>query len=371
MADDLAKVEEIQLTGSPYSVDLEVYRGEEGKRGAYIIPGSGNPSEYFDVTTQTYTFPDPTGAEEELVSQLYDWYIDLDTTSTTYLSTFQLKKTNVWEQIFKVIPNVYNTNRMLNFVNGTATTNVIVPKETLLLSQKFGQNFNLASLVVNLDVDIENPPPGLPYPVMSSAIAGTPTFDGTNYTFPITINASQVMPGTNLVTNPSFETNTTRWSINGSATFSRVTTQNYVGLASAKLVASALLGRLIYDGTSSGIVANTSYTFSAWVKGESGKSVSIGIVYTDSANGVIGTATYSTPVISTGSWQRITYTTTSPSSPTPTGFYLAVRNETSGAHTFYVDAVQLEVGSTATEYFDTNPSPINSPRTAHISISVI
>lgn len=194
MADDLAKVEEIQLTGSPYSVDLEVYRGEEGKRGAYIIPGSGNPSEYFDVTTQTYTFPDPAGAEEEIVAQLYDWYIDLDTGSTTYLSTFQLKKTNIWEQIFKVIPNVYNTNRVLSFTAGVATTNVVVSNQTLLLQQQFGQNFNLANLSVNLDIDIENPYPGTPYPVMTSFTAGEPTYASGFYTFPITIVASQLHP---------------------------------------------------------------------------------------------------------------------------------------------------------------------------------
>ena len=194
MADDLAKVEQIQLTGSPYSIDLEVYRGPEGERGAYIIPGSGNPSNYFDISTQTYTFPDPTGAEEELAAQLYDWYIDLDTNSETYLSTFQLKKTNVWEQIFKVIPNVYNTNRVLVFVNGVATTNVVVSDNTLLLEQKFGANFNLANLSVNLDIDIENPYPEVPYPVMTSFTTGEPTYASGFYTFPITIVASQLHP---------------------------------------------------------------------------------------------------------------------------------------------------------------------------------
>lgn len=194
MADDLAKVEQIELTGSPYSIDLEVYRGPEGERGAYIIPGSGNPSEYFDISTQTYTFPDPTGAEEELVAQLYDWYIDLDTNSVTYLSTFQLKKTNVWEQIFKVIPNVYNTNRVLSFTSGVAMTNVVVSDQTLLLEQKFGENFNLANLSVNLDIDIENSYPGTPYPVMSSFTAGEPTYSSGSYTFPITIVASQLHP---------------------------------------------------------------------------------------------------------------------------------------------------------------------------------
>lgn len=253
MADDLAEVTSIQLTDAPASIQLDVYRGSEGNRGAYIIPGSGNPSSYFDVTTQTYTFPDPTGAEDELVAQLYDWYLDLETTSPTYMSTFQLKKTNQWEQIFKVIPNVYNTNRVLLFVSGATTTNIVVPKETLLLSQKFGDqtqtnNFNIfripsstdttstvasevamlalsgqavgnyayrsdrsqffrlvslpasdigswqEELSINMDIDIENPPPGTPYPVMSSFIVGKPTYNGTAYTFPVSIVGSQLHP---------------------------------------------------------------------------------------------------------------------------------------------------------------------------------
>lgn len=253
MADDLAKVEQIELTNSPDSIEVDVYRGAEGKRGAYIIPGSGNPSNYFDIATQSYTFPDPTGAEEELVAQLYDWYIDLETTSETYLSTFQLKKTNIWEQIFKVIPNTYNTNRVLAFTSGATSTNVIVSDNTLLLSQKFGDqsqtgNFNIyriptsldttstvssesamlalsgqsvgnyayrtdksqffrltslpasdigswqPELSINVDVDIENPIPNTPYPVISSFVLSKPTYDGTNYTFPISIVGSQLHP---------------------------------------------------------------------------------------------------------------------------------------------------------------------------------
>ncbi len=253
MADDIAPITEIQVTDAPASVDLQLYRGPEGPRGAYIIPGSGNPANYFDVTTQTYNFPDPTGAEEELVAQLFDWYLDLKTTSDTYLSTFQLKKENVWEQIFKVIPNVYNTNRILTFTSGAISTNVVVSKNTLLLSQKFGdqtqtsnfdvfripgssdttytvasqsamlalssatvghyayrsdksQFFRLKSLPysvidnwqpelsINADIDIENLAPGVPYPVMSSFVLSKPTYNGTNYTFPISIVGSQLHP---------------------------------------------------------------------------------------------------------------------------------------------------------------------------------
>jgi len=253
MADDILPITEIQVTDAPSSVELSLYRGPEGPRGAYIIPGSGHPSTYLDVATQTYTFPDPTGAEDELVAQLYDWYLDLSVTSETYMSTFQLKNSNVWEQIFKVIPNVYNTSRVFLFVSGQTTTSVVVPKETLLLSQKFGDqtqtsNFDIfripgsgetvstvasesamlalsgqtvgnyayrsdrsqfyrlintpasllsswqAELSINLDMDLENPYPETPYPVMSSFVLGKPTYDGSDYTFPMTFAGSQLHP---------------------------------------------------------------------------------------------------------------------------------------------------------------------------------
>jgi hypothetical protein len=253
VADEIAKLEEIEIIGSPSSVSLEVYRGPEGARGAYIIPGSGSPSNYFDIATQQYIFPDPTGAEEELAAQLYDWYIDLETTSPTYNSTFQLKKNNQWEQIFKVIPNSYSTNKVLLFVSGATNTSIVISKDTLLLSQKFGnqsdtnnlsifriptstdtvstissesqmlaltgqsvgsyayrsdrsQFFRLKAtpstdinnwqeeISINLDLDIENPIPETPYPVMSSFIIGKPEFDGDEYTFPISIVASQLHP---------------------------------------------------------------------------------------------------------------------------------------------------------------------------------
>ena len=194
MSDDIAELQSITLTNAPASISVDVYRGLEGNRGAYIIPGLGNPSTYFDISTKSYMFPDPTGAEEKIVAQLYDWYLDLSPVSPTYMSTFQLKKNGTWEQIFKVIPNVYNTNRVISFTGGVATTNVVVSDETLLLEQKFGNNFNIANLSVNLDIDIENMYPGVPYPVMSSFTAGVPTYSGGLYTFPITIVASQLHP---------------------------------------------------------------------------------------------------------------------------------------------------------------------------------
>ena len=192
MADDIAEITEITLSDGPSSVDVGVYNGVTGARGTWVIPGSGNPANYYDPVRQKYIYDDPTNALPELVAQFYDWYIDLEPTSETYLATFQLKETGQWERIFKVVPNTYHTNRVLTFTAGVASTNVIVSKNTLLLEQKFGNDFDLSSLDINLDLDIENIAPEFPYPVISSFIIGTPTSNSTTYTFPITITASQI-----------------------------------------------------------------------------------------------------------------------------------------------------------------------------------
>ena len=194
MADDIAEITEITLSDGPSSVDVGVFNGVTGARGTWVIPGSGNPANYYDPVRQKYVYDDPTNALPELVAQFYDWYLDLDTSSPTYLATFQLKETGQWEKIFKVVPNTYNTNRVLTFTGGVATTSVVVLKETLLLEQKFGNNFNLSNLDINIDIDLESIAPDLPYPVMPSFTVGTVTSDSTTYTFPLTIVATQVHP---------------------------------------------------------------------------------------------------------------------------------------------------------------------------------
>ncbi len=49
-------------------------------------------------------------------------------------------------------------------------------------------------LSINADIDLENPPPNDLLPIISSFKLGMPTYDGSDYTFPITINGSQLNP---------------------------------------------------------------------------------------------------------------------------------------------------------------------------------
>ena len=248
MSDDLAQVTEIVVTNAPSSVVVESYLGPEGNRGAYVIPGLGSPSTYdFD---NAYIL-DTEGKPKSITPQLFDWFVNLNPTDPDYLTIFILDKDNVWQPGFKVIPNTHNTNRVLSFLNGAAITNVVVSKNTLRLSQEFGDQTNRsdlsifripdqddnvttvsseaamlaissptaldyayrsdrsqffrlkdtpataidnwqAELSINLDIDIENPLPNTPYPVLSAFVLDKPTFDGDDYTFPIAVKVTQL-----------------------------------------------------------------------------------------------------------------------------------------------------------------------------------
>lgn len=169
---------------------------------------------------------------------------------------------------------------------------------------------------------------------------------------------------TNLVTNPSFETNTAGWSFG-----TRVTTQFYVGTASLERVATALNEN---TGITVPVSVSQTYTASAWVKGEAGKLLRIRLLEYTSAD-VYVAETNGADVTATGGWQRITVTRTFGS--TGAKARVSIANRTAGAHTFYVDAVQLEVGSTASPYFDGSTSASGDftyawSGTAHASTSL-
>lgn len=153
---------------------------------------------------------------------------------------------------------------------------------------------------------------------------------------------------TNLVTNPSFEIDTTGWSVLGSGTIARTTSEKYVGAASLQVATTAIDARAL-SAKYSGATANATHTGSLWVKGEAGKQVRLILFEYNSADTQVA-STFSSAVSMTGAWQRISISATF--SATSVKAALSIQNRTAGAHTFYVDAVQLETGSTASDYFD-------------------
>ena len=158
---------------------------------------------------------------------------------------------------------------------------------------------------------------------------------------------SPVLLGTNLIPNPSFESNTTSWVTSG--TFSRVTTESYVGSASASSIFTASGQSTSIRNLS--ISPSTSYTASAWVKGAAGNIVSLRINERTAADASVG-VTSSGNVTLTGSWQRLTVTRAMGATAGLAWVY--IQSGSAGTITVYLDAVMLEQAATAGSYFDGN-----------------
>jgi hypothetical protein len=150
--------------------------------------------------------------------------------------------------------------------------------------------------------------------------------------------------------NPSFEVNTTGWALrngaSGTTTIARDTSQQKYGIASLKITADAHAGNGARYTLSSGSWVAGSYTVSFSLLNQGTAFATTPIVYFGNGtdNGC-GATTPSTIPATTG-WIR--YAANCTFSGTTTSIIIA-QNETI-AHTFYIDAVQLETGSVATSY---------------------
>lgn len=155
---------------------------------------------------------------------------------------------------------------------------------------------------------------------------------------------------TNLVPNPSFETDLTGWAASGAvlnpgATITRTTAQAYVGSASMKVVTTAAVA---YEGA--GITlggtfrAGVAYTLSVYLKGAAGGEA-LQLILSDSFSD-----TASSAVNVTNAWARYTLTWT-PSADRTTA-YAIIRTTGALAETVIVDAVMVTPASAAVAYGD-------------------
>lgn len=212
------------------------------------------------------------------------------------------------------------------------------------------------------------------FSIVAGAVALSPYFDGSSassatekYLWTGTPHLStsehwtgpvvpSVLLGTNLLPNPSFETNTTGWGATRAAV---------ARVASATAKAGGYVGRVTNDGS-----ASTHYllqsprgaatpgqvnTFSAYVRLVSGSGVGYypRVYFYDAA--VAGVGTFDGPVVdlpADGSWTRLTITTTAP--PLTAFANFTISSPVSGAATdvWEVDALLVESGTAAHSYFD-------------------
>lgn len=186
----------------------------------------------------------------------------------------------------------------------------------------------------------------------------TPDALGWDYAWSGTANASistaasaATTVRTNLITNPSFETDVVGWNQGTNTTRARVTTEFYTGTASMQAICTAQTSAV---SNSASVSINTTYTLSVYLKGEAGKVFRIRLLEYNNGSTYVGENT-SGDITATGSWQRVSVTRAF--GATGNTAIIAVDNRTVGAHTFYVDAVLLEASSTVGDYFDGSFNP--------------
>jgi hypothetical protein len=111
-------IDNIALTvvgGSPTALDVSVDFGQQGDRGSRIFAGPGDPNTYAPSSIQ-----------------LYDWYINTNTTETYYSWMYQytlVSTSPTWVPILKLNPSQYSTIATSTFTTGSTT--IAVPVKNL------------------------------------------------------------------------------------------------------------------------------------------------------------------------------------------------------------------------------------------------
>lgn len=169
---------------------------------------------------------------------------------------------------------------------------------------------------------------------------------------------------TNLVTNPSFETNIASWSYQNivAGTATNTNTKSLFGNYSLMITRSVGSSEANVYNTLSGLTANTVYYYSAWAWANTSSTACI-FTYNSTTN--------LSPVCHSGSgkWERIGGTFTS--SATGTVQLRLSHSNYSNLNNVYFDGVQVELGSTQTHYVDGSMGTGTSwLGTANASVSV-
>ena len=157
---------------------------------------------------------------------------------------------------------------------------------------------------------------------------------------------------TNLVTNPSFEVDTTGWTARNFATIARTTSQAYLGSASLQITTSSSTNNGATLLTNLSVSASTAYAFSAYAKVESGtlSNCFIQVIWLNSGGAEIS-RTVGTFTTITTSWSRLNVSGTSPVG-TVTARCDIIRNTAGAGLIWFIDAVLFEASASALPYFD-------------------
>ncbi len=156
---------------------------------------------------------------------------------------------------------------------------------------------------------------------------------------------------TNLIPNPSFETNTTNWSLNASAAINLSSTYSYFGSKSANVTTTGTGDEFAVNWISGGIIpSNSAVTLSAWVyiPAKNGAPVlDRSLLIWDQPNGISNSIGISQ--VPAGIWTRVSTSINTGTSATSIASRLYAYNSSTPV---YYDNVQLEVRPLASSYCD-------------------
>jgi hypothetical protein len=143
---------------------------------------------------------------------------------------------------------------------------------------------------------------------------------------------------TNLLTaaDSSFESGVGSW-VGSPVSPSQSSAEARFGTKSLKLISTAQYD-IIYITARPAATAGLAYCDSTYIKGEAGKTARLDLRFYNAGGTDIGGAA-GTSTTMTGSWQRLVTSYTAPA--TTATVLVAVYNTQAGAHTFYIDGVQV------------------------------
>ena len=166
------------------------------------------------------------------------------------------------------------------------------------------------------------------------------------------------MARNNLIVNPSFKTNTSGWSVTGSSTIARITTDAFFGSSCLEVTKAAGANSGVAIASRISVTAAASYAVAAYVKvpaGEETGTFQINVSwYTALAGGSLISTTSTIGLENTpgDDWIRLMGVMTAPS--LALGALISIVQPVAGtvSKKFYVDATMFEAATYVGEYFD-------------------
>jgi hypothetical protein len=153
-----------------------------------------------------------------------------------------------------------------------------------------------------------------------------------------TVKRNVNIPVVNLISNTGFETNTTGWVAESSATIARSTTTVHSGTGSLQVTTAATTSGAMYTGSTPAYVGQL-YTLTCWVWVATGKTAYMGMWNNDGRQ-PIG-ATY---ITGNSAWQQITVSGLTTTTASTVNLYYRSSAFTTGIATMYLDDLVLSAG---------------------------